>query len=37
MLPTRRSRIGYRVWKVQGYSDSNRCDVILHDPMGPCQ
>ena len=30
-------KLGYRVWKVQGYADSNRYGVVLHDPTGPCQ
>jgi len=34
---TQQVQLGYRVWKVQGYSDSNRYGVVLHDPTGPCQ
>jgi hypothetical protein len=30
-------QLGYRVWKVQGYSNSDRYGVVLHDPTGPCQ
>ena len=33
---SQQSQLGYRVWKVQGYSDSNRYGVVLHDPTGPC-
>ena len=29
-------QLGYQVWKVQGYSDSTRYGVLLHDPTGPC-
>jgi hypothetical protein len=34
---SQQSQLGYRVWKVQGYADSERYGVILHDPTGPCQ
>jgi hypothetical protein len=30
-------QLGYRVWKVQGYPNSDRYGVVLHDPTGPCQ
>ena len=30
-------QLGYRVWKVQGYANSGRYGVVLHDPTGPCQ
>jgi hypothetical protein len=30
-------QLGYRVWKVQGYANSSRYGVVLHDPTGPCQ
>lgn len=33
---TQQVQLGYRVWKVQGYADSNRYGVVLHDPTGPC-
>jgi hypothetical protein len=34
---SQQTQLGYRVWKVQGYGDSNRYGVVLHDPTGPCQ
>jgi len=36
-LVTAQVKLGYRVWKLQGYADSSRYGVVFHDPTGPCQ
>ena len=35
-LATSQSELGYRLWKIQGYSDSNRYAAVFHRPAGPC-